>query len=222
MTNAWITHVKQFASKHHLKYGDALKHPQCKTTYHKSKGGMIPQRPDGPRSSARRGRRPQIPVEEQVQNPVIAPQNPVIVAVAQDPHMHIPTAVAEVYNRRDNQPLRSAQVANFIQRATSPTLYEGRAVQLINDSHELQAEIRILTRQLEANPRSHRLALTLRALQESETRHLAELRNLNASLSTDVTDVVRIPIANGHNTLNSLDAERNLQLRFGGYDDDSE
>ena len=39
MTNGWIIHVKSFASKHHLKYGDALKHPQCKATYHK--GGSI-------------------------------------------------------------------------------------------------------------------------------------------------------------------------------------
>ena len=27
MTNAWISHVKLFASKHRLKYVDALKHP---------------------------------------------------------------------------------------------------------------------------------------------------------------------------------------------------
>jgi hypothetical protein len=34
MPNAWITHVKQFASQHKMKYGDALKHPQCKASYH--------------------------------------------------------------------------------------------------------------------------------------------------------------------------------------------
>ena len=153
---------------------------------------------------------------------VIALQNLVFVVVGQDPHMHVPTAVAEVYNRRYNRQLRSAQVADFIQRATSPTLYEGRAVQLINDSHKLQVEIQNLTRQLEANLRSRRVALSLRALQESKTRHLAKLRNLNVSLSTDVTDVLRVPAAIGHYTLNSLNAEHNFQLQFGGYDDDSE
>ena len=46
MPNAWITHVKQFASQHKMKYGVALKQPQCKSTYHsKSTGGMIPVRP---------------------------------------------------------------------------------------------------------------------------------------------------------------------------------
>ena len=34
MVNSWITHVKQFAAKHHLKYGDALKRPQCRVSYH--------------------------------------------------------------------------------------------------------------------------------------------------------------------------------------------
>jgi len=70
------------------------------------------------------------------------------------------------------------------------TIYEERADQLNNKSHELQAEIQNLIRQLLGeNSRSHRLALTFRALQESETRHLAELRNLNVSPSTDVTDL---------------------------------
>ena len=34
MVNSWITHVKQFAAKHNLKYGDALKRPQCRVSYH--------------------------------------------------------------------------------------------------------------------------------------------------------------------------------------------
>ena len=58
MPSAWITHVKQFASQHHMKYGNALKHPQCKASYHKLKGGMMPRRPDDPRPSGRRGQRP--------------------------------------------------------------------------------------------------------------------------------------------------------------------
>jgi hypothetical protein len=43
MTNAWITHAKQFASAHHMKYGDALKNPHCKASYQKQKmkGGML-------------------------------------------------------------------------------------------------------------------------------------------------------------------------------------
>ena len=57
MPNAWITHVKQFASKHKMKYGDALKHPQCKSTYHsKSTGGMIPVGPSRSRWSRLFGR----------------------------------------------------------------------------------------------------------------------------------------------------------------------
>jgi hypothetical protein len=31
--NRWIVHVKEFASKHNMKYGEALKHPTCKATY---------------------------------------------------------------------------------------------------------------------------------------------------------------------------------------------
>lgn len=44
MANAWILHVKQFASAHRMKYGDALKNPHCKASYHKKKqrnGGML-------------------------------------------------------------------------------------------------------------------------------------------------------------------------------------
>ena len=61
MPSAWITHVKQFASQNHMKYGNALKHPQCKASYHKLKGGMIPRIPDGPRPSNQApGRREQM------------------------------------------------------------------------------------------------------------------------------------------------------------------
>lgn len=35
----WVSHVKEFASMHNLKYGDALRHPECKSTY--TKGGNI-------------------------------------------------------------------------------------------------------------------------------------------------------------------------------------
>ena len=38
MVNPWISHVKDFAHQHRLKYGDALKHPQCKASYHKISG----------------------------------------------------------------------------------------------------------------------------------------------------------------------------------------
>jgi hypothetical protein len=31
--NKWVIHVKEFASKHGIKYGDALKNPTCKATY---------------------------------------------------------------------------------------------------------------------------------------------------------------------------------------------
>ena len=35
--SSWIQHVKTFASKNNMKYGDALKNAQCKSSYHKSK-----------------------------------------------------------------------------------------------------------------------------------------------------------------------------------------
>ena len=38
MKSSWVTHVKAFAQKHKMKYGDALKNAQCKSEYHKSKG----------------------------------------------------------------------------------------------------------------------------------------------------------------------------------------
>ena len=43
MVNAWIAHVKQFAAQHRMKYGDALKHPECRSSYHSGKrtGGMV-------------------------------------------------------------------------------------------------------------------------------------------------------------------------------------
>ena len=37
MTNAWIAHVKAFATQRKMKYGDALKHPDCKSSYHSGK-----------------------------------------------------------------------------------------------------------------------------------------------------------------------------------------
>ncbi len=33
--NPWIAHVKDIDKKHGLKYNEALKHPQCKQSYHK-------------------------------------------------------------------------------------------------------------------------------------------------------------------------------------------
>lgn len=35
--NPWIQHVKQYAAKKGMKYGDALKDPQCRATYKKMK-----------------------------------------------------------------------------------------------------------------------------------------------------------------------------------------
>ena len=39
MSNPWISHVKQFAQKHGIKYNDAIKHPDVKTSY--KKGGAL-------------------------------------------------------------------------------------------------------------------------------------------------------------------------------------
>lgn len=39
MPNAWVNHVKEYASKNNLKYFDALKDPECKASYMKTGGG---------------------------------------------------------------------------------------------------------------------------------------------------------------------------------------
>ena len=43
MASAWISHVKAFAVQHKMKYGDALKNPECKSSYHSGnrKGGRL-------------------------------------------------------------------------------------------------------------------------------------------------------------------------------------
>jgi hypothetical protein len=33
-SSSWIDHVKSFSKKHGIKYGDALSHPDCKSSYH--------------------------------------------------------------------------------------------------------------------------------------------------------------------------------------------
>jgi len=33
--NPWITHCKQYASKHKMSYRDAIKDPKCKASYKK-------------------------------------------------------------------------------------------------------------------------------------------------------------------------------------------
>ena len=40
MPNAWISYVKDYASKNKMSYRDALRDPKCKAGY--KKGGMIP------------------------------------------------------------------------------------------------------------------------------------------------------------------------------------
>ena len=44
MANSWINHVKNFAKKHNIKYNEALKHPDCKSSYKKGMG--IPTQDD--------------------------------------------------------------------------------------------------------------------------------------------------------------------------------
>ena len=39
--NAWTSHIKAFAKQHHLTYWEAIKHPKCKETYKKVKGGDL-------------------------------------------------------------------------------------------------------------------------------------------------------------------------------------
>ena len=44
MPNAWVNHVKEYASKNNLKYLDALKDPNCKSSYTSGKGLETPLR----------------------------------------------------------------------------------------------------------------------------------------------------------------------------------
>jgi hypothetical protein len=39
--NKWINHIKQFASENNISYRDALKHPDCKMSYHQNKQQQI-------------------------------------------------------------------------------------------------------------------------------------------------------------------------------------
>ena len=46
MPNAWVNHIKEYASKNNLKYRDALKDPECKSSY-KSGSGLLGMTRDG-------------------------------------------------------------------------------------------------------------------------------------------------------------------------------
>lgn len=41
MANAWIEHVKEYALVHNIRYGDALRDPNCKSSYHGKSGGAL-------------------------------------------------------------------------------------------------------------------------------------------------------------------------------------
>jgi len=41
MANNWIQHVKNYAKKNNMKYNEALKDPQCKSSYKKKGSGII-------------------------------------------------------------------------------------------------------------------------------------------------------------------------------------
>lgn len=54
--NPWITFVKAFASKHSLKYSDAIKDPRCKAEYQKLKSGKgMDDESEGDMSKTHRG-----------------------------------------------------------------------------------------------------------------------------------------------------------------------
>lgn len=40
MVNKWVQHVKEYAAKNNIKYNDAMKDPQCKSSYIKGSGIM--------------------------------------------------------------------------------------------------------------------------------------------------------------------------------------
>ena len=40
MPSKWVEHVKNYASKNNMKYGEAMGNAQCKKEYHESKGSM--------------------------------------------------------------------------------------------------------------------------------------------------------------------------------------
>jgi hypothetical protein len=54
MPNSWISHVKDYAKKHNMKYNDALKNPDVKASY--KKGGMVDMREDISRAELARQR----------------------------------------------------------------------------------------------------------------------------------------------------------------------
>ena len=41
MSSQWINHVKELSKKHNIKYNESLKNKQCKSEYHKMKGGGL-------------------------------------------------------------------------------------------------------------------------------------------------------------------------------------
>ena len=181
MTNAWITHVKQFASKHHLKYGDALKHPQCKTTYHKIKGGMIPQRPDG-RPSGRRGRRPQMTVEEPPVHAEVIARPPARRGRQTQMQVEEPPVHAEV----------TISAIPEVQIATSTEQMENDAMNIMGQIRNLQARIRSLAVRLDQNPRNLNIVSILEALQESERSLLAEVHEIISILNPAHEPVARL------------------------------
>jgi len=38
MASQWIEHVKSYAKKHNMKYGECMGNAECKAEYHSSKG----------------------------------------------------------------------------------------------------------------------------------------------------------------------------------------
>ena len=41
MPSKWVEHVKNYASKNNMKYGEAMGNAQCKREYHESKGAEM-------------------------------------------------------------------------------------------------------------------------------------------------------------------------------------
>ena len=56
----WINHVKEYASQKGIKFGDALKHSECKSSYHAKKTELKPVDTNNNNKVVRKKREPVI------------------------------------------------------------------------------------------------------------------------------------------------------------------
>lgn len=67
----WINHVKEYASQKGIKFGDALKHSECKSSYHAKK--TEPKPVDTNNNKVVRKKREPVPKETVMDDKIIIP-----------------------------------------------------------------------------------------------------------------------------------------------------